>query len=448
LTNVPVRRLDWRDLPAFLAAVATAIALYGWVIGGPLLHRLVPNGPVMKANTAVTLFALSVALLAGRRSTGGWDLPRVVAAILVAASLTVVVLTTFEYLAWVGLGIDEPIVRDRLQQAGPPGRMAVSTLSAVALLSTAMLSLGWRIRAVKPAEWLASGAALIATLALIGDLFGSSPLSGFSSATQMATTTAVVVQLLGVAVIASRRDHLIFQAVAGPHEGAKFLRRFGAIGILVPFALGYLVLLAGRAGAYGEDFALSLGTFVAMAMGLAGVVTASAYVRRAERAGVHRREAEVFKMIVETANEGIWTTDKDGRTLFMNDRMLEMLGYEAADVIGKPAVDLAPAEVRERQHNRMQDRFSGRTETYETPFVRKDGSILWALVGAAPRLDADGKPDGSLAMVSDMTARRAVEAALQVARTEAIVASDLKSAFVANMSHEIRTPMNGVLGMT
>ena len=132
----------------------------------------------------------------------------------------------------------------------------------------------------------------------------------------------------------------------------------------------------------------------------------------------------------------------------MNDRMLEMLGYEISEVIGKPALDLAPQDMQERQYARMQERHTGRTETYETAFVRKDGSILWALVGAAPRLDTDGNPDGSLAMVSDLTARRAVEEALHAARKDAIDASDLKSEFLANMSHEIRTPMNGVLGMT
>ena len=442
-----MKRLDWRDLPAFLSAVAAAFALYGWLVGGPLLDRLVPNGPVMKANTAVALLALSLAAFAARRSRRGLNKPRLVATVLVALSLAIVAVTAFEYLSGASLGVDQLIVRDR--SSGPfPGRMAVSSIVALALLCIAMLCLGWRIRAVRPSEWLASSAIVIATLALIGDVFGIGQLAGLAGATQMAASTATVVILLSIAVIAARPAHLIFQVVAGPNEGAKFLRRFGAIGIVVPLGLGYLVFVVGNAGFYSEDFALSLGTFVAMAVGLAGVVTASAYVRRAERAGVHRREAEVFKMIVETANEGIWTTDRDGRTLFMNDRMLEMLGYEAAEVIGKPALDLAPADVRLRQHDRMQNRFSGRTETYETSFIRKDGSILWALVGAAPSLDGDGNPDGSLAMVSDMTARRAVEEALQVARTEAIDASDLKSAFVANMSHEIRTPMNGVLGMT
>jgi signal transduction histidine kinase/ActR/RegA family two-component response regulator len=43
--------------------------------------------------------------------------------------------------------------------------------------------------------------------------------------------------------------------------------------------------------------------------------------------------------------------------------------------------------------------------------------------------------------------RRAAEA-LEVARAQALQASQLKSEFLANVSHEIRTPMNGVIGMT
>jgi len=442
------RGLDWRDLPALLTAGATGLALYGWLASGPILSSLVPNGPVMKANTAIALLALSGAVLAARRSGRGWHASRVLSLVLIGVSLTIVSLTAFEYLSGVSIGLDQLVASDPSPSAGSPGRMAVSTTIAIGLVGLALLFLGRRAGAALPSEWLAAAAAVIATLALIGDVFGVGQLSGFAGATQMASSTGVVILLLCAAAIAARRDHLIYRAVAGPDEGAKFLRRFGAIGILVPLLLGFLVLEARRGGAFTIDFALSLGTFVAVAMGLGGVLTAAAFVRRAERAGVHRREAEVFKMIVETANEGIWTTDKLGRTLFMNDRMLEMLGYEEAELIGKPALDLAPADVRERQHNRMQDRFTGRTEAYETPFVRKDGSILWALVGAAPRLDSDGNPDGSLALVSDMTARRAVEEALQVARREAIEASHMKSEFVANMSHEIRTPMNGVLGMT
>jgi PAS domain S-box-containing protein len=44
--------------------------------------------------------------------------------------------------------------------------------------------------------------------------------------------------------------------------------------------------------------------------------------------------------------------------------------------------------------------------------------------------------------------RRQAEAALEIARDQALEGSRLKSEFLANMSHEIRTPMNGVIGMT
>ncbi|MEK2687768.1 ATP-binding protein [Bdellovibrio sp. GT3] len=43
--------------------------------------------------------------------------------------------------------------------------------------------------------------------------------------------------------------------------------------------------------------------------------------------------------------------------------------------------------------------------------------------------------------------RESIEAELEVARTKALEASNMKSVFLANMSHEIRTPLNGIIGM-
>lgn len=53
-----------------------------------------------------------------------------------------------------------------------------------------------------------------------------------------------------------------------------------------------------------------------------------------------------------------------------------------------------------------------------------------------------------IATFYDLTERKAVEHAMEQARTMAESASALKSNFLANMSHEIRTPMNAILGMT
>ncbi|WP_296815793.1 HAMP domain-containing sensor histidine kinase [Brevundimonas sp.] len=58
-------------------------------------------------------------------------------------------------------------------------------------------------------------------------------------------------------------------------------------------------------------------------------------------------------------------------------------------------------------------------------------------------------PDGRLlAVLADVTAQQAREAALEAARAEAEALHQGKSRFLANMSHELRTPLNAVLGFS
>ena len=62
--------------------------------------------------------------------------------------------------------------------------------------------------------------------------------------------------------------------------------------------------------------------------------------------------------------------------------------------------------------------------------------------------DAEGKFDGGVGIVADVTAETEAKVAMSKAQTLPTTRRRLKSDFLANMSHEIRTPMNGVIGLT
>ena len=122
-----------------------------------------------------------------------------------------------------------------------------------------------------------------------------------------------------------------------------------------------------------------------------------------------RRSEQRYRRIVETAREGVWVHDVEGRTTFVNARMAEMLGYTVGDLEGRPVIDFVVPELQAAFQVYLERRRQGIGETHDFQFRCSDGSPLWAIVSASPLKDDEGRVIGVLKMITDITERRWAE---------------------------------------
>jgi diguanylate cyclase (GGDEF)-like protein/PAS domain S-box-containing protein len=119
-----------------------------------------------------------------------------------------------------------------------------------------------------------------------------------------------------------------------------------------------------------------------------------------------------YRLIAETAQEGILTSDLDGRTLYANQKMADLIGRPLSDLYTKSPLELAPPELRPEITQRLGARSTSTADCFELPLMRSDGTLKVLRVSTNPLID-DGCHIGSLAMISDITDARAAERDLQ-----------------------------------
>ena len=125
----------------------------------------------------------------------------------------------------------------------------------------------------------------------------------------------------------------------------------------------------------------------------------------AEQRATERR----YRSIVETALEGIWALDADGRTTFSNRSMTEMIGYTSDEMLGRSFLEFVDEEARVDAGRFLARRRLGIAERFDFRFRRRDGADLWTLVSTVPLVCDRGRYVGALIMITDITQRRRVE---------------------------------------
>jgi PAS domain S-box-containing protein len=146
-----------------------------------------------------------------------------------------------------------------------------------------------------------------------------------------------------------------------------------------------------------------------------------------------KREARIRRLVYDNV-VGIQFWDLDGTILEANDAFLRIVGYEREDLVSGRLrwTDLTPAQWRgrDRQEVVAEMQRTGTLQPFEWEYVRKDGSRVPVLAGAA---GFEGETQG-VGFVLDLTERKRVEQALR--QSEAYLADAQRLAHMGSWAYD------------
>ena len=149
------------------------------------------------------------------------------------------------------------------------------------------------------------------------------------------------------------------------------------------------------------------------------------------------REAESrFRATFDNAAVGIGHVEMTGRWLRVNDRLCNILGYSRKEMQELTFEDISFPEDLDTDKVEFGSLKRGEIDryTHEKRCVCKDQSLVWVSQTISIQRDSTGIPQYSIAILQDISQRKAFETELQQAVHQ-------RDQFLATLSHELRNPL-------
>jgi len=127
-----------------------------------------------------------------------------------------------------------------------------------------------------------------------------------------------------------------------------------------------------------------------------------------------RRSEAMYRNLVETSNDLIWSVDAEGRWTYLSPAAARRIyRCEPADMLGREFREQTAQEVAERDVAVFRRILAGESVfDYETRHVRRDGSYVDLSFNAVPMRGAKGAVTGATGTARDVTVEKSAAAAL------------------------------------
>jgi PAS domain S-box-containing protein len=126
-----------------------------------------------------------------------------------------------------------------------------------------------------------------------------------------------------------------------------------------------------------------------------------------------RESEEKYRLLVESADESIFTMDADGRYLFMNGNAAAMIGGKPSDFVGKTMWDVLPKELADDHVRDVRQVISSGLGCVREMALAVLDRTRWCRTSINPVRDSAGKVVSALVIARDISERKEAELALR-----------------------------------
>jgi len=155
-----------------------------------------------------------------------------------------------------------------------------------------------------------------------------------------------------------------------------------------------------------------------------------------------RKSEDLYRTLVETAHDMIWSVDASGRFTFVNDAVRHIYGYEPAEMMGRPFMNFQTAEQAKKDLEAFARIKAGEAHfKYETEHLHRDGHPIWLSFNAIVMRDSQGTVLGTTGTARDITENKRLENQLrQVQKIESI------GRLAGGVAHDFNNLLGAILG--